>query len=206
MVKQAERREATRGAIIRAATTLFGRNGFAATTVDELAEKAGVAKGAVYHHFATKEVLFEAVFEAVSQEVSAQVATAARKAPDLLASIGMGTKAYFKICSEGATGRIILGDGPQVLGWQRWREIDSRHFGAVFPHILEAAIAQGLIDKQPVVPMANLLLGAVTEAAVACANSKTPKETGQYYAEAFERLLAGLRRPTPPAKKTPRKS
>ena len=180
MVKQAERREATRGAIIRAATTLFGRNGFAATTVDELAEKAGVAKGAVYHHFATKEVLFEAVFEAVSQEVSAQVATAARKAPDLLASIGMGTKAYFKICSEGATGRIILGDGPQVLGWQRWREIDSRHFGAVFPHILEAAVA--------------------------CANSKTPKETGRRHAEALDRLLAGLRRPAPQSKKAPHKS
>lgn len=205
MAKQAERREATRGAIIRAATALFGRHGFAATSVDQLAAKAGVAKGAVYHHFATKEALFEAVFEAVSEEVSAKVAAAARKAPDLIASINLGTKAYFKICSEGATGRIILGDGPAVLGWQRWREIDSRHFGAVFPRILDAAIAQGLIDAQPVEPMANLLLGAVTEAAVACANSQTPTETGQHYADAFERLLTGLRRPRPQGRK-PRKT
>lgn len=206
MAKQAERREATRGAIIRAATVLFGRDGFAETTVDQLAEKAGVAKGAVYHHFATKEALFEVVFEAVSQEVSAKVAQAARKAPDLIASISLGTKAYFRICSEGATGRIILGDGPAVLGWQKWREIDSRHFGAVFPGILKAAIDQGLIEDQPIEPLANLLLGAVTEAAVACANSKTPAATGQNYAEAFERLLTGLRRRDgTPDQKTSRK-
>lgn len=199
MAKQAERREATRGAIIRAATDLFGRNGFAATSVDQLAEKAGVAKGAVYHHFDNKEALFEAVFDAVSQDVSAKVAIAAAKATDLLASISVGTKAYFKICSEGAAGRIILGDGPVVLGWQKWREADSRHFGAVFPKILQAAMKQGLIDDQPVVPLTNLILGAVTEAAVACANSKTPAETGRRHAEALDRLLSGLRQ-TPSSK------
>lgn len=199
MAKQAERREATRGAIIRAATELFGRDGFAATSVDQLAERAGVAKGAVYHHFETKEALFETVFDAASRDVAARVGLAARKADDPLASISLGTRAYFKFCSEGATGRIILGDGPAVLGWQKWREVDARHFGAVFPDVLRAAIKQGLIDDQPVEPMANLLLGAVTEAAVACANSKTPAETGRRHAEALDRLLQGLRR-TPPGK------
>ena len=201
MARQAERREATRGAIIRAGIDLFGRNGFAATTVDQLAEQAGVAKGAVYHHYSTKEAIFEAVFDKVSADVAVLVSAAARQAPDAIAAIAVGTKAYFRICSEGPVGRIILGDGPVVLGWQRWREVDSRHFGAMMPMALEAAVAQGLIEEQPVEPMAHLLLGAVTEAAVACAGSNTPAETGQRHAEALERLLSGLRRGgrTPPA-------
>lgn len=194
MARQAERREATRGAIIRAGIELFGRNGFAATTVDHLAEQAGVAKGAVYHHYPTKEAIFEAVFDAVSANVAVQVTAAARQAPDVLAAIAVGTKAYFRICSEGPVGRVILGDGPAVLGWQRWRELDSRHFGAMIPMALDAAVTQGLIEEQPVEPMAHLLLGAVTEAAVACAGSGTPAETGQRHAEALERLLTGLRR------------
>jgi AcrR family transcriptional regulator len=194
MARQAERREATRGAIIRAGVELFGRNGFAATTVDQLAEHAGVAKGAVYHHYPAKEAIFEAVFDAVTADVAVRVSAAARQAPDVLAAIEVGTKAYFRICSEGPVGRIILGDGPAVLGWQRWRELDSRHFGAMIPMALDAAVAQGLIDDQPVEPMAHLLLGAVTEAAVACASSQTPAETGQRHAEALGRLLSGLRR------------
>lgn len=194
MARQAERSGATRGAIIGAATELFGRQGFAATTVDQIAGLAGVAKGAVYHHYPTKEAIFEAVFEATTAEVVAKVATAAQRAGDALAGIAVGTKAYFKLCSEGATGRIILGDGPVVLGWQRWREVDGRHFGAMLPAALRRAIEAKLIDDQPVEPMARLLLGAVTEAAVACATSDAPAPTARRYTDALERLLAGLRR------------
>src|SRR5258706_6256167 len=64
MARQEERRAATRGAVMRAAQKLFESKGFSATTMDEIAAAAGVAKGAVYHHFPSKEELFEAVFEA----------------------------------------------------------------------------------------------------------------------------------------------
>jgi AcrR family transcriptional regulator len=194
MAKQAERRQATGAAIIAAATELFGKQGFAATSVDHIAEAAKVAKGAVYHYFPSKDAIFEAVFDQVCAEVAAKVFVAARAADDVLAGIAVGTKAYFRICSGGAVGRIVLGDGPAVLGWQRWREVDSRHFGAVIPAALQAALAQGLIEPQPVEPMARLLLGAVTEAAVATANSSHPGKTGQQHADALERLLLGLRR------------
>ncbi|MGP8122262.1 MAG: TetR/AcrR family transcriptional regulator [Xanthobacteraceae bacterium] len=194
MAKQAERRQATGAAIIAAATELFGKQGFAATSVDHIAAAAKVAKGAVYHHFPTTDAIFEAVFDRVCGEVAEKVFAAARAAPDVLSGIAIGTKAYFKLCSRGAVGRIVLGDGPAVLGWQRWRELDGRHFGAVIPAALQAAMAQGLIAPQPVEPMARLLLGAVTEAAVATANSGNPGKAGQLHAEALERLLLGLRR------------
>lgn len=192
MATQQERRQATRSAIIKAAYRLFGDRGFAATTIDEVAGAARVAKGAVYHHFATKEALFEAVFEQVSQELVAEVDRVARSEKDALAAMARGTRAYFDACANDRTGQIILHDGPAVLGWERWREIDNRHFGGRFPAALEHAMDQGLIARQPIEPLARLLLGAVTEAAVACSGRDLQK-AGADYARAFQALLDALR-------------
>src|SRR6202012_5284673 len=118
---------------------IFGERGFAAATMDEVAAGARVAKGAVYHHFPTKEALFEAVFEQVSRELVSDLDRIARTEKDALAAMAAGTQAYFAACSKGATGQIILRDGPAVLGWERWREIDAKHFGGNFPRAIEAA-------------------------------------------------------------------
>lgn len=193
MATQADRREATRGAILGAALDLFGRQGFAETSVDQIARASGSAKGAIYHHFPTKEALFEAVFRMASERLAGSLVQDAAKAPDVLAAVALGVRAYFAACAEGATGRIILKDGPAVLGWQRWRQIDAEHFGGVMPAALGAAMASGLIRPRPVEPLARLLLGAVTEAAAACHDAPDPAATGAAYAVAFEALLEGLR-------------
>ncbi|HEX4199158.1 MAG TPA: TetR/AcrR family transcriptional regulator [Caulobacteraceae bacterium] len=194
MARQAERREATRGAILAAAGELFGRQGFAGASVDQIAQAAGLAKGAVYHHFATKEALFEAVFRQASQGLAARLASQAGAAGgDVLTAMAASFRAYFAACAEGPTGRIILKDGPAVLGWARWREIDSEHFGGGLAWALKAAMAAGLIETQPVEPLAGLLLGAANEAAVACHAAADPAAVGGDYARAFERLLEGLR-------------
>lgn len=194
-MRQAQRREATRKAVVEAAAGLFGRQGFRASTMDGIAAAAGVAKGAVYHHFPTKEAVFEAVFEATSAELAARLARLAGEAPDVLEAMSAATEAYFEACSEGEIGQIILKDGPAVLGWRRWREIDEEHFGRTIPAALALAMDQGLISRQPAEPLARLLLGAVTEAAAACAQSASPRETGAEHAAAFRSLLQGLRRP-----------
>lgn len=193
-MRQADRLEATRTAIVGAATDLFGRQGYAETTMDGIAAAAGVAKGAVYHHFPTKERLFETVFEATTVGLAAHVAAAAAVAADVWDTLSIGTQAYLEACSAGATAQIILKDGPAVLGWERWREIDAAHFGRVMPAVLRAAMDQQLIAPQPIEPLARLLLGAVTEAAAACAASASPAETGREHAAAFRSLIEGLRR------------
>ena len=193
MATQQERREATRAAIIKAANHLFGDRGFADTTMDDVAAAAHVAKGAVYHHFATKEALFEAVFDQVSEELLAEVDRIARTEKDALAAMSKGTQAYFAACAKDRTGRIVLHDGPAVLGWERWREIDNRHFGGRFPVALARAMDGGLIARQPIEPLARLLLGAVTEAAVACAGRSDVLKAGNEYTRAFKSLLEALR-------------
>src|SRR3954470_4196523 len=166
MVKQAERRAATKEAILNAGRRLFGERGFAATTMDDIAEQARVAKGAVYHHFATKEAVFEAVFDQVSRALVQEIDRAVRTEKDVLAAMVAGTQHYFAACAKGPTGQIILRDGPAVLGWERWREIDAQHFGGKMPRALSVAMEAGLTAKQPVEPLARLVPGAVTEGAV----------------------------------------
>jgi len=193
MATQLERRTETRAALIKAAKRLFGDRGFQATTMDDIAAAAEVAKGAVYHHFKTKESLFAAVFDQASRELVIEVDRVSRAEKDALAAMAAGTQAYFSTCAKGAMEQIILRDGPAVLGWERWRAIDAEHFGGKFPRTLAAAMDTGLIARQPVEPLARLLLGAVTEAAVACAASADIRKTGADYARAFRSLLDALR-------------
>jgi len=193
MATQAERRDKTKTAIVKAARRIFGERGFAAATMDDVAAGARVAKGAVYHHFATKEAVFEAVFDQVSHDLVLEIDRAARTERDVLAAMVAGTQHYFAACAKGATCQIILRDGPAVLGWEHWREIDARHFGGKIPRALAAAMDAGLIARQPVEPLARLLLGAVTEAAVACAGRSDVLKAGGEYSRAFKSLLEALR-------------
>src|SRR5262245_5142346 len=193
LATQNERRERTKGAIVKSARRIFGERGFAATTVDDIAASARVAKGAVYHHFSTKEELFGAVFDQVSRDLVVEIDRIARAEKDVLSAMAAGTEAYFAACAKGPTGQIILRDGPAVLGWERWREIDAKHFGGKLPRALEVAMERGLLTRQPVEPLARLLLGAMTEAAVACAGSDDIKKAGVEYSRAFRSLIEALR-------------
>lgn len=191
MARQAERREATRGAILAAAWDLFGARGFADVSVDDIAVAAGVAKGGVYHHFASKEAVFEAVLEAETAALAARVLDASREASDVLATLDVASQAYFAGTAVPEVRRIVLHDGPAVLGWTRWREIDLRHFASSLPRALEAAMAQGLIDRQPVAPLARVIQGAMTEAAMAAAE---PGGEAAASLAALKTLIDGLRR------------
>jgi len=104
-----------------------------------------------------------------------------------------GTQHYFAACAKAPTCQIILRDGPAVLGWERWREIDALHFGGKFPRALIAAMDAGLIARQPIEPLARLLLGAATEAAVACAGRPDVLKAGGEYSRAFKSLIEALR-------------
>lgn len=195
MVKQAVRRETTKAAILQSAVELFSSTGFDRTSVDQIAAHASVSKGIVFHHFPTKELLFEAVLEHYSAQVGALVRAASTDAPDILSAIDRGTRCYFMACAEPRTNQVMLRDGPAVLGWRRWREIDEQYFGKQIPRALEAAMQQGIVQRQPVEPLARILLGALFEAAVACAESEEPALTSEQYGRATHSLIEGLRVP-----------
>jgi AcrR family transcriptional regulator len=188
MVRQSERSGATIGAVLDAARKLFAAQGFEATSIDAIAARAGVAKGAVYHHFASKDDVFAQVFEAASAELAAQIPAEARKGKDPLDRIARGTLKYLTGISGPPYRRILLIDGPVVLGWQRWREADQRHFGSLMqaPHLI------GRLNARETQALGHLLTGAMTEAALICATADNPARTARDLTTAFIALLTGL--------------
>lgn len=194
MVSQIERRAATVQAILRAARGLFAEAGFEATSIDDIASRAGVAKGAVYHHFRSKEAVFVAVLEAVQAGLASDLARrAARGRLDPLEQMIESIRAYLIAASGVKARRILLIDGPAVIGWMAWREIDERYFGA---GVRQALAALGGLDatSPKIEPLARIIMGGVMEAALDCASGPSPARRAAAFAAAFRPLLEGLAR------------
>jgi len=193
---KAEQADATRTALSAAARQLFTERGYAATSTTEIVERAGVTRGALYHHFAAKDELFRAVFEQLEGEVTEHVAHQALTSDDPLEQLRRGTRAYLDACIDPAVQRVVLLDGPSVLGWETWQEIEQRYgYGLVVAGV-EAAIAAGLIAAQPVEALAHVLFGALTEAGMVVARADEPRTARSEMEAAMDRLLDGLRAST----------
>jgi AcrR family transcriptional regulator len=192
---KAEQADSTRTALGAAARQLFTERGYAATSTTEIVERAGVTRGALYHHFAAKEDLFRAVFEQLEDEVTKHVAKEALTSADPLEQLRRGTRAYLDACIDPAVQRVVLLEGPSVLGWQTWQEIEQRYgYGLVVAGV-EAAIGAGLIAAQPVEPLAHVLFGALTEAGMVVARADDPGVARADMEAAMDRLVDGLRAP-----------
>lgn len=175
---QSERSEATRGALIGTARRLFAERGYANVGTEEIVRAAGVTRGALYHHFADKRELFEAVYSQLEAELTERIASGAlaANADSPLAAMQAGAQMFLEACTEPEAQRIALLDGPAVLGWDRWREIGAEHGLGLIEATLAAAIKADAIPKQPVRPLAHLLMGALDEAALLVATADDPAQ------------------------------
>jgi len=120
-------RRLTRERLLVAARELFGTRGYDATSIEAVLETSGVARGALYHHFASKTELFNAVAEELFIEIAARTGEAARGGADPLDRLRAGSHAWLEMALDPAVQRITLLDPPAVLGWERWRDLDERH-------------------------------------------------------------------------------
>ena len=194
---KAEQADATRTALVAVARRLFTERGYAATSTNEIVERAGVTRGALYHHFSTKDELFRAVFEQLEDEVTKRVAEEALRGGDPLEQLRLGSRAYLDVCLDPAVQRVVLVEGPSVLGWETWQEIENRYgYGLVVAGV-ETAMAAGLVDAQPVEPLAHVLFGALTEAGMVVARAEDPRTARTEMDAAMDRLLDGLRAASP---------
>jgi len=189
---RAEQVAQTRAALIAAGRHLFGRDGFADTSVEDLAREARVTIGALYHHFPTKAALFETVFEAVHAELLTASAVAAQGASDEIELLTLGTEAFLDAVLRPDIQRIIIIDAPAVLGLVRFTELDERYAFAAISAALEAAAASGKLRARDPATLARLLLGAATRGAMLIAGSPEPAQTRHAVATTFRDLLAGL--------------
>jgi len=191
--ERAQRGEATKAALVAAARQLFVTKGYFATGTEEIVERAAVGtRGALYHHFADKQALFRAVFEAVEEDLLTRAATT-RSGTDAWDQLVSGLQGFLGAALEPEVQRIILIDGPAVLGWNAWRELEGQHGITVIEAALQAARDQGTIRAQPRRELAHLILAAVDEAALLVAHSDNPKRARRDASRALGQLLDGLR-------------
>jgi AcrR family transcriptional regulator len=125
---QAERRAATRSTLVHHARASFGTVGFDNVTIDELASLAEVTRGALYHHFASKEALFEVVFRDVEAMLLGVVTRASDGIDDPRLALKAGARAYVRGARKPDVVRIALIDAPAVLGWANFHRIDESYF------------------------------------------------------------------------------
>lgn len=171
----AERSEASIETLWSVARAAFGADGYAGVSLDGIAAAAAMTKGAVYHHFGSKEALFEEVFRREHRATIARVGARGRAASDPLDAIVKGVRTYFDVIADPIARRILLQDGPSVLGWERWRRCEEPGFGQMLEASLTAAAKAGMLrDGLHAAETAVLLLGAVTEAALTIAHAVDP--------------------------------
>ena len=173
--RQAERTEATRAALLKAARELFAARGYAGVPAEELVRAAGVTRGALYHHFQDKKDLFRAVHESLEEELVARIGRMIQGEEDVLALLEKGTDAFLDACEDPTFARIALQEAPSVLGWAEWREIDMRYSLGLITGVLRHGMETGAIRPQPVEPLGHIIASAMGEAGLLIA-SGTPRE------------------------------
>ncbi|MDQ4065398.1 MAG: TetR family transcriptional regulator, partial [Actinomycetota bacterium] len=154
---QAERSETTTEDLIGAARRLFATKGFPATSIQEIVDEAGVTRGAMYHHFTSKEQLFEAVFEREQEHLGRRVHEAASRKRGAWAQLKAGCDEFLDAALDPETQRILLIDARAVLGAQRIQEIDEAHAIQLLTMVIEKAMDEGTLRKRAVMPLVQLL-------------------------------------------------
>ncbi|EFG77048.1 transcriptional regulator, TetR family [Mycobacterium parascrofulaceum ATCC BAA-614] len=191
---QEERSAATRDALIAAARKLWGLRGYAEVGTPEIATAAGVTRGAMYHQFADKATLFREVVEAVEQDVMARMGTlvAASGATTPADAIRAAVDAWLDVSGDPEVRQLMLLDAPSVLGWAGFRDVAQRYSLGMTEQLITEAIRVGQLAKQPVRPLAHVLIGALDEAAMLIATAEDPRRMRRDTRQVLHRLIDGM--------------
>lgn len=183
---QQERSDATVEDLLAAARALFATAGYAATSLDAVCERAGVTKGALYHHFSGKKQLFAAVYAREQERLNERITAAYRTVTDPWGAVLEGCRAYLEASLDPGVQRITLLDAPGALGWEAMRELDD-NCRELTRRGVARAIRKGALPDRPADPLTSLLYGGLSESAMAIARARDPQA-------ALDDALTDLRR------------
>jgi AcrR family transcriptional regulator len=188
------RGETTRARLLEAATELFAESGYEATSIEAVLAATGTSRGALYHHFAGKEALFEAVLERLHMRTAREVADAARAAPDPVAALRAGCFKWLELARDPVIQQIVLVDAPAVVGWERRRELDERYSFGMLKASLATITADRGADDDLIDVLAHMLLAALSEAALLVARADDQEAATHTAQAAIDRLLETVAR------------
>ncbi|MFG1807245.1 TetR/AcrR family transcriptional regulator [Streptomyces sp. NPDC049040] len=184
---QRERSDATVEDLLTAARALFANAGYAATSLDAVCERAGVTKGALYHHFTGKKQLFRAVYTREQERLSARISAAYAAGPaDAWEAVFEGARAYLEASLDPEVQRITLFDAPGALGWEAMRDLGVNCRELTRKGVTRA-IREGAVSERPADPLTSMLYGGLSESAMAIVRTADPQA-------ALREALTDLRR------------
>ena len=184
--------EATRALLVSVARQLFTERGYAGTSVEDIIEAAGVARGALYHHFAGKDALFAAVYQAVQADVAAAVVAGALAASDPAEGVQAGLAAFLDACLEAEFRRIVILDSVPVLQHRVW-EGGREHPELVMLRQVLAPLVEAYLPGLGVDALAHVALGGLYGAALYIARSPEPRAARAEADVVLDTLISGLR-------------
>jgi len=184
--------EATRQLLISVARELFAERGYAATSVEEIIQRAGVARGALYHHFAGKDALFRAVYDEVQTETASRVVAAALAGPEPWQGLRAGLGAFLDACLEPEFRRIVVLDSVPVLSQDVW-DGGIEHNELPMLRSVLTPLVESYLPGVPVEPLVHVALGGLYGAALYIARSSDPKAARAEADVVLDTLISGLR-------------
>lgn len=184
----------TKQALVDVAEGLFAEHGYAATSLDQVVAGARVTKGALYHHFSGKQALFDAVFARVEGTAGAAVQAALDHERDPWDKADAGLRAFLRVVQRPDYRRIVIQDGPSVLGYERFREQEERSTFATVAQIVRAVLSgDGRdLDEEMLLTFTRIFFGALSSAGESVARSDDPAAAADRVEAAIAYILAGL--------------
>jgi AcrR family transcriptional regulator len=185
----------TKLALVDVAEGLFTESGYAATSLDAIVAGARVTKGALYHHFSGKQALFEAVFERVEDDAARAIQEALGGHRDPWAKATAGLRAFLLVVQEPRYRRIVIQEGPAVLGYERYREQEERSTFAIVLEIVRSVLAAGAWEfgEDLQETFARIFFGAMSSAGESVSGAEDPERAAADVETAIGFILAGFR-------------
>ena len=193
--RRAQYSASTKRALEDVAEGLFTAQGYSATSLDQIVAGADVTKGALYHHFNGKAALFEAVVERIETEAAAAIHRALRGHDDPWEKAVAGLRSFLEVVREPAYRRIVIQEGPAVLGYERFREQEERTTFALVLEIVQAVLNAGTweLDDDMQQTFGRIFFGAMSSAGSTVATSDDPALESARVETAIGFILSGLR-------------
>jgi AcrR family transcriptional regulator len=166
MRRKKEETNETINKLIEVARDYFTKYGYADTALEDIAKESELTRGALYHHFKNKKGLFHIVLESVQKDIAARIETEAAKSEELWEQLLLGCLAFIAAAVEPQNKRIMLVDGPAVLGWETWRMMDEHNSMRLLRGQLQIMEKQGCLKRVSIEAMTHCLSGALNESAL----------------------------------------
>jgi AcrR family transcriptional regulator len=191
--RRQEYSSSTRRALLKSAADLFAERGYAGTSLDEVVSAARVTKGALYHHFQGKLALFQAVFDHIEGNAVKSITADVRRQKDPWDKALTGVSSFLAVCQEPSYRRIVMQEGPVVLGFDRWREGEERSTYTLVHDLVRRVLRQYDIEGALLDTFTRIFFGAMSAAGVTVSEAEDPESASRDVATVISLMLAGLR-------------